>query len=114
MCLKESRIQKVTPIFKNVGGLVILKIGALLDILLWIAILIIGLMITARNVTSFLISIMVSGLELDIFLWHLIYQRISIEFGILIFFRHSYLTELLAGYLSLFSLSSAIIGFDWI
>ena len=51
----------------------------------------------------------------DIQQWHLIYLRVSIGSGILVFFRKYWsLTEFQVGYLSLFCLFSVIIGFDWI
>ena len=42
------------------------------------------------------------GLSIDIYLWHFIYLRASIGFGILVFFRNLYLTEFQVSYLSLF------------
>ena len=59
----------MAPVFKNGGGILLLKTTALLDVQLWIVILIIELLNTTRDVASFLISIVVSGLldQLQIF-----------------------------------------------
>ena len=52
----------MVPVFKNVGGTLLLKTTAMLNVLPWIVILIIAFLNTTRNVASFLISMMVSGL----------------------------------------------------
>ena len=52
----------MVPVFKNVGGTLLLKTTAMLNVLLWIVILIIEFLNTTRNVAFFLISMMVSGL----------------------------------------------------
>ena len=52
----------MAPVFKNIGGNLLLKTTGMLNVLLWIVILIIAVLNTTRNVASFLISMMVSGL----------------------------------------------------
>ena len=52
----------MAPLFKNVGETLLLKATAMLNVLLWIVILIRAFLNTTRNVASFLISMMVSGL----------------------------------------------------
>ena len=52
----------MAPVFKNIGGTLLLKATAMLNVLLWIVILIIAVLNTTRNMASFLISMMVSGL----------------------------------------------------
>ena len=52
----------MVPVFENVGGTLLLKTTAMLNVLPWIVILIIAFLNTTRNVASFLISMMVSGL----------------------------------------------------
>ena len=52
MCLKESRLLVgliCGPVFKNVGGILLLQATALLDVVLWIVILIIGLLNTTKK-----------------------------------------------------------------
>ena len=93
-----------------------------------------GLLITWRNVAFFLISSMVLGLldQLQIFsqlyliellglltslelleLWHLIYPRLSIGFGMLVFFINLNLMEFQVRYLVIFLLFSVINSFQW-
>ena len=93
----------------------------------------IELLITQRNVASFLISSMVLGLldQLQIFsqfylieliglsaglgllkLWHLIYSRLVTGFGMLAFFTNFSLMEFPVRYLALFLLFSVIYGFE--
>ena len=92
-----------------------------------------GLLITWGNVAFFLISSMVLGLldQLLIFsqlyliellglltglglleLWHLIYPKLLIEFGMLVFFTNLSLMEFQVRYLTLFLLFSVIDGFE--
>ena len=52
----------MAPVFKNIVGTLLLKATAMLNVLLWIVILIIAFLNTTRNMASFLISMMVSGL----------------------------------------------------
>ena len=52
----------MAPVFKNIGGNLLLKTTGMLNVLLWIVILIIAVLNTTRNMASFLISMMVSGL----------------------------------------------------
>ena len=52
----------MAPVFKNIGGTLLLKATAMLNVLLCIVILIIAFLNTTRNMASFLISMMVSGL----------------------------------------------------
>ena len=89
---------------------------------------------TWRNVVFFLISSMVLGLldQLLIFsqlhliellglltslglleLWHLIYQKLSIGFGMLFFFRNLSLMEFQVRYSALFLLFSVTGDFEW-
>ena len=52
MCLKESRLLVgliCGPVLKNVGGILLLQATALLDVVLWIVILIIGLLNTTKK-----------------------------------------------------------------
>ena len=96
--------------------------------------LVIGLLITSRNLAFFLISCMVLGLldQLLIFsqshliellgfltdlelldLWHLIYSRLLTGFGVLVYFTNLSLMEFHVRYLALFLLFSVIDGFEW-
>ena len=87
----------------------------------------ISLLITSRNMVSFLICSMVSDLLMVVSyrlcrtfnrsgllkLWNLIYARLSIWFGIPVFFTDSNLMPFHFGYIALFPLFSLIDGFRW-
>ena len=114
-----------------------LKTTTLLVFFLWLVkslknLYIIGLLITWRNVTFFLISSKVLGLldQLQIFsqlylieflglltdlglleLWHLIYPRLLTGFGMLVYFTNLSLMEFEVRYLVLFLLFPVIDGF---
>ena len=54
-----------------------------------------------------------TGLGLLLELWHLIYPRLLIGFGMLVFFTNLSLMEFQVRYLALFLLFSVIGGFGW-
>ena len=130
------KVSSVVPVFKNVRERSTAKNYHPLSLLSVVSKvfekLIIGLLINWRNVVFFLISSMVLGLlnQLLIFsrlyliellglltglgllqLWHLIYPRLLIEFGILVFFTNLNLLEFQVRYLALFLLFSVIDDF---